>query len=63
MSKSIQAYFNTENEAEDAKILLQTLAADMLEIEETGEEELGGVRFIMPLAEAAGTMGIGVMRP
>jgi hypothetical protein len=62
MSKSIQAYFNTENEAEDAKILLQTLAADMLEVEETGEEELEGVRFIMPFAEAAGTMENGAMR-
>jgi hypothetical protein len=57
MSKPVQAYFNTESEAEDAKILLQTLAVDMLEIGETGDEYLNGVRFIVPFFASEGTLG------
>jgi hypothetical protein len=57
MFKPIQAYFNTESEAEDAKILLQTLAADMLEVGETGDEHLNGVRFIVPFTASEGTLG------
>jgi hypothetical protein len=61
MSITIQAYFNTENEAEDAKILLQTLAADMLEVGETGDGQLDAVRFIMPFGAAIGTEGTGAI--
>jgi hypothetical protein len=57
MTKPIQAYFNTENEAEDARILLQTLAADMLEVGETGDDHLNGVRFLVPFAASEGTIG------
>lgn len=57
MTRPVQAYFNTESEAEDAKILLQTLAADMLEGGETGDEHLNGVRFIAPFTAAQGTLG------
>ncbi|SEB44817.1 hypothetical protein [Paenibacillus sp. GP183] len=57
MTRPVQAYFNTESEAEDAKILLQTLAADMLEVGETGDEHLNGVRFIAPFTVAQGTLG------
>ncbi len=58
MSRLIQAYFRTENDAEDARILLQPFATENLEIGELGERSEGR-RFILPFAAGAAGAGMG----
>ncbi|MDF2963273.1 MAG: hypothetical protein K0S39_5008 [Paenibacillus sp.] len=59
MTKSIQAYFRTENEAEDVRILLQKYDTDMLEVGpiEDGTNLERGV--YVPLAAGISTNGTG----
>ena len=59
MTKPIQAYFHTENEAEDVRILLQAFAADVIEVGAVEGEHTEGLRFIVPLAAGAGSNGVG----
>ncbi|SEF60918.1 hypothetical protein [Paenibacillus sp. UNC499MF] len=56
MSKHIQAYFRTENEAEDVRIRLQTYSVEQLEVGET-QGSVSRTGLIAPPAFAGGTSG------
>jgi hypothetical protein len=58
MTKPIQAYFQTENETEDVRILLQAFATDLIEVGMIGDEHPEGLRFNMPLGAAIGIHGV-----
>lgn len=49
MSKQIQAYFRTENEAEGARTTLQTYKTEHLEVGQLHEELGRGANIIVPL--------------
>jgi len=58
VTQSIQAYFRTENEAEDVKILLQRYEINNLETGRTGQDQDGNGLFV-PLAAGIATNGTG----
>ncbi|UKS30822.1 hypothetical protein LOZ80_18530 [Paenibacillus sp. HWE-109] len=55
MSKMIQAYFHTENQAEDAKVLLLKYNPDKLEVGRLPEGYTGNGRVLLPLVDGVGT--------
>jgi hypothetical protein len=59
MANHIQAYFQTENEAEDVRILLQAYALEPIEVGTVGDEHPEGLRFIVPVASGIGNNGGG----
>ncbi|WJH35309.1 hypothetical protein N6H14_04445 [Paenibacillus sp. CC-CFT747] len=61
MGRKIQAYFHTENEAEDARIRLQTITTEGLEVGELQGGYSGGAPLLVPFALGAtnGTSGVG----
>ncbi|NOU97165.1 hypothetical protein GC093_28645 [Paenibacillus sp. LMG 31456] len=60
MTKPIQAYFRTENEAEDVRILLQKYDTEMLEIGEIEENGLtSNSELVVPLGAAISPVGTG----
>ncbi|MFB6364207.1 hypothetical protein ACFCP7_09105 [Paenibacillus elgii] len=61
MSKAIQAYFHTENDAEDVRIKLQTYRVEQVEIGELDEAADRDTPLLFPIAIAgAGTIPVGV---
>lgn len=54
MTRQVQAYFHSENEAEDARIKLQTYNIDRLEIGALPEPLNSKVPLLIPFATAAG---------
>ncbi|ULL16237.1 hypothetical protein DVH26_18365 [Paenibacillus sp. H1-7] len=54
MTRSIQAYFHTENETEDVRIKLQKYNIDQLEIGALPEPLHKKVPLLIPLASASG---------
>ncbi|MCR8634043.1 hypothetical protein [Paenibacillus radicis (ex Xue et al. 2023)] len=60
MIKSIQAYFRTENEAEDVRILLQKYDTEMLEIGVIQEDGMSGnSELVVPLGAGIAPSGTG----
>lgn len=55
MSKQVQAYFHTENEAEDVRIKLQAYPVDHIEVGALPEALDRGTPLLFPFAAAAGT--------
>lgn len=55
--RQIQAYFHTENEAEDVRVKLQTCKHENLEIGALPEPLDREIPLLLPLAFAAGTYG------
>ncbi|UUZ83013.1 hypothetical protein LJK88_03295 [Paenibacillus sp. P26] len=55
MSKQVQAYFHTENEAEDVRIKLQAYPVDHIEVGAAPEALDRGTPLLFPFAAAAGT--------
>jgi hypothetical protein len=63
MGKHIQAYFETENEAEHIRVLLQTYDTESVEVSKLDDGYLGGRNFIIPIAAVGSdttTSGVGV---
>ncbi|MEK3723657.1 hypothetical protein [Paenibacillus sp. FSL H8-0034] len=60
MSKHIQAYFQTENEAEHVRTLLQTYDTEAVEVGKLDDGYAGDRRIIIPIADTgAGTQANG----
>ncbi|TXK83718.1 hypothetical protein [Paenibacillus sp. N3.4] len=57
MSKMIQAYFHTENEAEDARISLLKYDPELLEVGSLEAGYSGEGRLLIPLIAGAGSVG------
>ncbi|AFC33142.1 hypothetical protein PM3016_6517 [Paenibacillus mucilaginosus 3016] len=53
----IEAYFHTENDAEDVRIKLQAYPVDSIEVGELAEPLDRGVPLLLPFALAGGTTG------
>jgi hypothetical protein len=53
----IQAYFHTENQAEDAKVLLLKYSPDMLEVGRLPDGFNGTGRVLLPFVDGVGTGG------
>jgi hypothetical protein len=60
MAKHIQAYFETENEAEHIRVLLQTYNTEDLEVGKLADGHLGGRNIIVPIAAVGGSTGAGI---
>ncbi|MCP3775142.1 hypothetical protein NLX71_17870 [Paenibacillus sp. MZ04-78.2] len=61
MSRPIQAYFHTENEAEDVRIKLQTYQVEQVEIGKLDEAPDRDTPLLFPIAIAGtGTIPVGV---
>ncbi|MBP1962201.1 hypothetical protein [Paenibacillus aceris] len=54
MSRMIQAYFHTENQAEDARVLLLKYDPEMLEVGRLSEGYGGSGRLLLPFMEGGG---------
>ncbi|MDD9267416.1 hypothetical protein ACFPES_10315 [Paenibacillus sp. GCM10023248] len=54
MSRMIQAYFHTENQAEDARVLLLKFNPEHMEIGALPEGYGGGGRLLLPMVEGGG---------
>ncbi|SFL31137.1 hypothetical protein SAMN03159341_10513 [Paenibacillus sp. 1_12] len=71
MSKHIQAYFQTENEAEHVRTLLQTYDTEALEVGKLDDGYAGNRRIIIPIADTGagaqangtGVVGAGGIAP
>ncbi|MED4602669.1 hypothetical protein P9314_18635 [Paenibacillus validus] len=59
MSKRLQAYFQTEDEAEHVRILLQAHRADQIEVGAVGDTP-GRDVLLMPLSATVGSGSVGV---
>ncbi|KQX46572.1 MULTISPECIES: hypothetical protein [unclassified Paenibacillus] len=57
MSRMIQAYFHTENQAEHARILLLKYSPDMLEVGRLPDGYNGTGRVLLPFVDGVGTGG------
>lgn len=57
MSRTIQAYFHTENQAEDAKVLLLKYSPVMLEVGRLPDGFNGTARVLLPFVDGVGTGG------
>ncbi|BFT71214.1 hypothetical protein [Paenibacillus sp. P36] len=54
MSRIIQAYFHTENQAEDAKVLLMKYNPEMLEVGSLEGGYNGSGRLLLPILDGGG---------
>ncbi|NOU86576.1 hypothetical protein GC102_12445 [Paenibacillus sp. LMG 31460] len=57
MSRMIQAYFHTENQAEDAKVLLLKYSPEILEVGRLPDGFNGTGRVLLPFVDGVGTGG------
>lgn len=57
MSRMIQAYFHTENQAQDAKVLLLKYSPEILEVGRLPDGFLGTGRILLPFVDGVGTGG------
>ncbi|MEC0230742.1 hypothetical protein [Paenibacillus alba] len=55
MNRMIQAYFHTESQAEDAKVLLLKYNPEILEVGRLPEGYNGSGRVLLPLVDGVGT--------
>ncbi|WP_281885033.1 hypothetical protein [Paenibacillus sp. YYML68] len=62
MSKHLQAYFHTENEAEDVRILLQTYAVEQIEVGQLQSTSGDDANF-MPYSPSLGSANVAVGVP
>lgn len=58
MSRMIQAYFRTESQAEDAKVLLLKYDPEMLEVGRLPDGYNGTGRVLLPFVDGVGTGGV-----